>query len=422
LEAIRELGARVADAWLERDLRSADFAPIAVAALESSRILERVGRRELDAWFLQASDLPEQSFRNFGQPALTLFRGPRFYIELLVWLESTTAIHQHSFAGAFGVLSGSSLHSRYRFTATDRRKPEIVFGALRLDDAEVLTRGDVRAITPGDGLIHSLFHLDHPTLSLVVRTETIASCQPQYSYYRSGIGHDPLFAPEPFSTRIRLLESLRQADDPDFWPHALDAMGRADCWMALAILNIAHKSHERAQAWAELVRAARARLGERAGLLLAAIEERARERLIVDRRRDVRDPDLRFFLALLLNLPDRQAIFGAIRQRFPDADAEDRVVEWVAALGRHDALGFTLDALGLEILRYALRDLPLAAARRELERVFGEAAVAGEAAALERLWNGIVRDPALAPLFVGGPALATPGAAREEEASCRASG
>jgi hypothetical protein len=422
LDAIRELGERVADAWLKRDFRSMDFAPIAVEALVASRILVQVSPRELYAWFLQSSDLPEQSFRNFGQPALTLFKGPRFYIELLVWLESTTAIHQHSFAGAFGVLSGSSLHSRYIFTPTDRSKSEIVFGTMRLDGAEVLTQGDVRAISPGDRLIHSLFHLDHPTLTIVIRTETMASCQPQYSYYRNGVGHDPFFTPEPFFSKVRLMESLRATGDPEFWSYATNAMRRADSWMALAILNVAHKSLDCAGSWAELVDVTRSRFGERADLLLAAIGERTRERLIVDRRRDVRDPDLRFFLALLLNLPDRPAIFEAIRQRFPNADPEDQVVAWAAALAAQRALDFDLDALGLKLLRYALRDLPLAAARRELERVFGGEAVAGEIAGLERLWRGIVSDSMLAPLFVhpvhGGAAAAT----REAEPSCQACG
>jgi hypothetical protein len=401
VEAIRELGERIGRAWLQHDHRDDDFAAIAHDALASSAFLSRVRPDALSDWFLRCASLPEQSFRDFGQPALTLYRGHRFYVELLYWLESTTAIHQHSFAGAFGVLSGSSLHSRYAFTPKDRRKSEIVFGDLALERVEVLAQGDVRPIAAGEGLIHSLFHLDHPTLTVVVRTDTVASRRPQYSYCRSGIGHDPTFAPEPFATQLRLLDALRQVGNADFWRHAQEALGRSDVWMAWGILNIAHKS--RAQAgWGDLVSTARQRLGERADRILAAIEERARDRLIIDRRRDVHDPELRYCLALLLNLPDRASIFAAVRQRFAQGDPEDRMIGWAAALAERQVIGVGLDALGLKMLRYALRGLPLAAVRRELERVFGSAAVAPEAARLTDLWHDIVADPVLAPLFVAG--------------------
>jgi hypothetical protein len=37
-------------------------------------------------------------------------------IEALFWVDGTTSIHQHSFSGAFQVLAGKSIHSRYRST------------------------------------------------------------------------------------------------------------------------------------------------------------------------------------------------------------------------------------------------------------------------------------------------------------------
>jgi hypothetical protein len=400
MREIRDLGARLASNWRDHGFDDDAFASIAVEALEASGLLRDVRPADLNAWFLKESGLPDQSFRNFGQPALTLFKGHRFYIELLYWLESTTAIHQHSFAGAFGVLSGSSLHSRYTFAAEDRRKSAMIFGDLSLGDVEVLSRGDVRPILPGDGLIHSLFHLDHPTLSIVVRTETIASHQPQYSYYRSGIGHDPLFAPEPFSTRLRLLVALREVEDPDFWRFSIDAMRDADAWMAMAILNVAYKARDSTRDWETLLQAAHERLGHRAETVLASLEERSRDRLLIDQRRDVRDPDLRFFLALLLNLPNRHAIYQAIGQRFPDDDPEECVVRWIGDFSAQHKVDIEFDALGLKMLRYALRDLPLAAVRRELARVFGHKQVTAEAANLEALWNGMRRSSILAPLFV----------------------
>jgi len=109
---------------------------------------------------------------------------------------------------------------------------------------------------------------------------------------------------------------------------------------------------------------------------------------------------LRFFLALLLNLPDRDSIYRVIRQRFADADPEDRVVGWVSALSAQGKIGIEFDALALKILRYLLRGLPLASIRRDLSRVFGSDQVASEAANLEQLWDGIRQNSVLGPLFV----------------------
>jgi hypothetical protein len=44
-----------------------------------------------------------------------VYAGRRFYVEVVFWAEGTTAIHQHSFSGAFQVLVGSSIHTLYGF-------------------------------------------------------------------------------------------------------------------------------------------------------------------------------------------------------------------------------------------------------------------------------------------------------------------
>src|SRR5205823_1274200 len=162
MRAIAELGERIALAWLKEDHAEEAFAALAARLLRDSSLLRDVTPSELNEWFLREQLLPEQAFRDFGQPALTIFRGHKFYIELLYWLDSTTAIHQHSFSGAFGTLSGSSLHSQYAFACRDVAASELIFGKLSLEKVEVLTKGDIREIHPGDRLIHSLFHLERP--------------------------------------------------------------------------------------------------------------------------------------------------------------------------------------------------------------------------------------------------------------------
>jgi hypothetical protein len=404
MNAIRELGEGVAREWLKHGHADDAFAPIAAHVLEQSNFLRDAAPSELNQWFLTEPLLPSQSFRDFGQPALTVFQGHKFYIELLYWLDSTTAIHQHSFSGAFGVFSGSSLHSEYDFECEDAASSELAFGKLSLRGVEVLTRGDVREIRPGAGLIHSLFHLERPALTLVVRTYTMPRFQPQYSYRRAGLGYDPFFAPEPFATRLRLLEALRDVDDPDFWRLATDALTQSDPWMALAILNVAHRSSgspASSPEWLNLAKRAREVHGRRADVFLASLAERAREQNIVARRREVRDPDHRFFLALLLNLPDRDSIFRMIDRQYPDSDSEQMVLRWISELSAEKKIGLEFDALSLKMLHYSLRDLPLETFKNDLGLVFGASPVIEEDEKLGHLWEELHDSSLLRPLFTG---------------------
>ena len=89
----------------------------------------------------------------------------------LYWFASTTAIHDHAFCGAFSVLDGGSLHSQYSFTPSVNCGDGLTLGTLESIRNERLRKGDVRTIHPYDGLIHSLFHIEHPSVSLVVRTQ-----------------------------------------------------------------------------------------------------------------------------------------------------------------------------------------------------------------------------------------------------------
>ena len=396
---ILDLGVSVDRAWLERGRTEDAFAAIAAKAMRDSEMLLQDRADEIFGWILAEPVLPQQQYRDFGQPALTLYQGHKFYIELLPWIDGTTAIHQHSFAGAFGVLRGSSLHCRYDFECHDALSSELRVGRLGLTTCEVLKRGDVREIHPGCSFIHSLFHLDRPSLTLVVRTTTLARFQPQYSYRRSGLAFDPFFNPEPAATRVRLLKTLFEVSDRECWHHATSLMARSDPWHALAILGVAHRWSESDRRWDDLVDVARARHSRCVEVVLASLQERSREQKIVAMRREVHDPDHRFFLAILLNLPDRSAIYAAITARYPGGDPEMLALKWMGELSGDRKIGLEFDPLSLKMLHFVLRDRTLQEFERGLASVFGQAQVTEQAESLEILWNQLRDTSLLQPLI-----------------------
>src|ERR1043165_3624189 len=91
------------------------------------------------------------------------------------------------------------------------------------------------------------------------------------------------------------------------------------------------------------------RHGERAAILRPVFEHSELLTELVNKRQVVTEPDHRFFFALLLNLDDRQHIFELIRQRHPDEDAVEKILDWVFELSQTRILGpENANALGVQ--------------------------------------------------------------------------
>jgi hypothetical protein len=163
---------------LERDYRRADydearFPALATLALEELPPIDDFDFDQLTSWMTDptATISHDDVANTFSDVRTTLARGTGFNIQLLIWVMGSTDIHAHSFSGAFVVLRGSSIHTIYRMETIQR----ISAGASRIRSAvqslEWLRPGQVRSIASGAGYVHSTFHLEEPTLSLVVRTD-----------------------------------------------------------------------------------------------------------------------------------------------------------------------------------------------------------------------------------------------------------
>jgi hypothetical protein len=139
----QRLGDAVLERWQQRDLAPAAFAEIAATALAAAPPAHHVTPDEITRWVMTADELgPQKNLEaTFGQPPVTLYHHERFYIEALFWLSSTTVIHQHAFAGAFSVLSGSSVQARYDFRLRTQVERRLRFGDVALRDVRVLRAG-----------------------------------------------------------------------------------------------------------------------------------------------------------------------------------------------------------------------------------------------------------------------------------------
>jgi hypothetical protein len=407
LPSIDALGGQVLRRWSAAEFDEAALPEIACEELRSARLHEQLTRADLIRCALETDRLPPQADleARFGEPPLTLYVGPRFRIEALFWLDGTTSIHQHGFSGAFSVLEGSSIHSRYTFSPRVRAGQRASVGDLQLVDANLLRRGDTHPIAGGAGLIHGLFHLDRPSVTLVVRSLTDPASRPQYRYLYPHVAIDGEAQDETATRQRQLLEMVATVDLDAYEAHLRALLGRVDYVSAVLLLERAARHFREPPRLTSLVGAMRPRHKELVDALPPVLEHILRTDEVVSLREAVHDWDGRFLLALLLNVPTRQALLDAVARAFPDADPVDRVIEWLRPLaftqpGEPLLLGFEVDEVTWLALEQSVRGRAFESFLDELKASYSAEQIAEQTPALEELWHDLRSVRLLRPLLI----------------------
>jgi hypothetical protein len=267
-----------------------------------------------------------------------------------------------------------------------------------------LTAGDVCEIRSGEGLIHSLFHLDRPSVTLVARTYYDPDGGPQYSFLRPGIALDRFYRDERLPRLLQLFAAGFEADVPNKRELAVDFLRTADLHACVLVLErLASFAGDDFEALIDV-------LGERdraaADMLRQAFVEMRRQQLIVEWRRHARAPEHRFLLALLLNVEGREAILRLVQERVGTADAPiDQIVRWLGEMspprssggGVDNPLSYEFGEVELRVVHDLLMGLSADEIMVRLENEFDD--VASQADDLRALCAAVRQAPMLRPLF-----------------------
>jgi len=212
------LGAEIATAWSGSGYAPEALPPIAADALRRADLSARLDPLVMVRRFLGEDHPPTQRDIPFGEPQLALFVHPRFVIEALFWVDGAPAIHDHGLRGAFTVLSGSSVHAVYRFDGEDVGSPDLRVGHTELIRLEKLVPGDVRAIDRD--LTHGVFHIERPSVSIVVRANVPYYLQ--YQYEPPHVASRRRNGDSTLDKKIAALRMLADTNQPG-WMHALES-------------------------------------------------------------------------------------------------------------------------------------------------------------------------------------------------------
>lgn len=362
MELFQTLGAEIERRWLAENYDETLFPDIASQALEAARLPEKVSAWEVIEWTLRETNLPDQrDLRgSFADPPITLYNSPRFHVDVYFWLEGTTALHQHAFCGAFQVMHGSSIHSHYDFEPSRVFNRFTEIGEMSLRSVEYLAVGRVRKILAGRQYIHGLFHLDQPSATIVVRTHRSPLSLPQFSYYKPSLAVDPFFEEPNTIKKLQCLTALLRANHADTDRYIAEMLENADFQTTFTILSTVRAylqndyldqmfntgaGNRRFEALMDVVRR---RHGAAAETFPAVFAHQAKTSEIIKRRSYVKDADLRFFLALLMNVEGKERIFSLIKERFADADPIEKILDWTFDLSQSKVAGSNVpNALGI---------------------------------------------------------------------------
>jgi hypothetical protein len=357
------LAGRIQAEWIRTGFSLAAFPVICAEALARAPAADFVTVADVVDWGL-AHRLPQQldPEAKFGEPPLTVYATNDFVIDVNFWLSSTTAIHSHGFSGAFQVLAGRSLHTQFSFVPNTTFSEHMATGAIAQTSCELLRERDTRKICSRDS-IHSLFHLEQPSATVVVRTRQDADARTQFTFLLPNVAINPFHDREMLGRRRQLLALVQRTRPQCLSESCLRAFASADAVGRFAILRhgVALSSPEDGD---RLIAAAALVDETAADIVRSVVANDRREAFIIGRRAIVTDPMLRFFLAILLNVDGRLAALDVVRATFPDVDPASfflRAAQRLSDLNGGDgepALGFELDAVTACVLDGLLRNVP----------------------------------------------------------------
>lgn len=418
MEQFRKLGEEVENLWREQNYNESLFPAIAAEELRRADLPAKISAWEVIEWTLRQTELPKQKDvkGNFGDPPITLFTAPRFYIDVYFWFEGTTATHQHGFCGAFQVLHGSSIHSWFDFERQEAINSFTEIGRMSLKVCELLEKGAVQEIRAGREYIHSLFHLDQPSATIVIRTEKSPLFLPQFSYHKPSLAIDPFYEEETVIKKIQSAAALIRANRPDADETICELLDSADFQTTFQILSALYGASQSnkidelfdlaapKERFTRFMETTRKRHGERADALVEVFKNREQADELVRRRSYVTNPEHRFLFALLMNVEGRDRIFSLVKQRYPTSDPIDKILDWIFDLAQTRVLGVNtpnalgiadFDDLDLTILEGFLRNKTAEEITADVQKEVPEEKLSGLAERIGRIQQSVIFQPLL---------------------------
>ncbi len=376
-DAFRRVGERIDAEWRAKGRSRASFAELCVRLLADSDLASSLSFESVMDAAILGGQLPKQAdpLKEFAEPPITMFDGGDFVIDVNCWVGDTPSIHNHGFVGAFQVLHGQSVHTRFEFLPGEQRAPYFTLGDLRVTNSELLRVGDIREVLDGDRLIHTLVHVDAPSATIVVRTPPRHRGPEPKSllFLRPGLACDGRFVDrrEPLRRAMDCLEVYSRCERLDEYRKRVGALARQ------GTVDFAHAVLRKAQVhlwkhwntFSQLLNDLSPRSDGLTPLLEAALQSEREHIRWAIRRAAVLDVDARFVCAILMHPTEATVAARLVKQYAGSRDIGPMLAKAVGVLSRSTYLGFRVEGpTELALTSVLLNEDETAMRRRLCER------------------------------------------------------
>lgn len=316
LDCIDELAQSAEARWREVNYSEDAFPDIA------TKVFEEVGahRRLTTSRVLQAVlapwASPRSQIRHPSSGIVTLYTGTRFQILGHLWVDSVGSAHQHGWVGAYQMVDGSSLSAHFEFEEHHRLRSEIRLGQLRTTHLSYLRSGDIVPVHAGHRLIHSLSHVERPSLSISLRS--VDRTASTLDYARPGICYPMGSMERDIEDRLRCLDVLLQTDEAA-WEEALGTLVQEHN-IVTTFYALRQASLNRRLIPERVLEMARRQHGPLFDYMERSLGSFLLTSKIEGLRRTIQDHDLRFFLGVLYLAENRGEVLQLFALRHGDED------------------------------------------------------------------------------------------------------
>ena len=208
MQLIKKIGQELDNEWSQNGHEKSSFPELSASYLE--KYGDEISRNDVDYFtVLLDKDIPIGN-SYFGDCSITLYRGQKFYIEIIFWHSAWTSIHEHGFSGAFLNLKGERLIGSYTYKMEKEIEDKLKKGVLKKEKADCMQVGEVRTIIKGLDGIHRTMCVEGLGISLVIRTNK--ESRSQYHFFSNGLAICSWQRPNDKIKKICTLLRIRRKD------------------------------------------------------------------------------------------------------------------------------------------------------------------------------------------------------------------
>ncbi|WP_044555523.1 hypothetical protein [Shewanella piezotolerans] len=373
-----------------------DFSKIAFSELEKSNIKYDISGSELLAYQLNDLSRLAHNKENFSDFPIILFKNDDFIIQALHWYEASTSIHDHRFDGAFKVLKGSSIETTYDFNTSDDSSNRTQSGTLVKRRIRHLQVGDTCEINGGNRYIHSLFHIESPSITLIIRTHSKDSYPAQRDY------HAPSLSSECFYQRAEAnkLAGIINSDagrlfsfDKEFYHQLFDNIEK---FQIIRLIPMLVKKND------NLIKEVLInKYGEHEAAEIAKVTELTHcRRQLNFLRKGITDYESRLVIAVMINSSTRVETVQLLTEVLPNAVFEDEISKVVEYMVKHRWVPITIEGDSIaDIITAAVSATTIDEYFSLLVEDFGAEAVDTGRAMLEKAWHQLTTNKTISMLW-----------------------